>query len=138
MSMDIASRAELLMSSEITQVAGGSLTIGPYTHDVLIQRFGVLVSLATTVGNTTITLTCGSTTNTLTVPTGTPAGTVMMKTAIANPGASETGVSKAGGLLILPAGSTASVAGDLVATSAGKYYISVEKVTLPIDNNAVV
>lgn len=125
-------RAEEVISASINQSAGGSLTVGPFAHDAVVQRFGAVITTALTVGN--VAVTTNANVGSATLPNGTAAGKVVVKDAVKNPAAGE---GEQPEQYVLPKGSTFTVTGAAVASSAGAYRLFAEVIKKPLHVDGV-
>ena len=131
----ISTRVDEVISASINQSAGGSLTVGPFSRDVIVNRFGAVITTATDTGATAITTSpdVGS----ASVPSGTGANKSVVKDAVASPSAVD---GSQPGQYVLTKGATLTVTSAAVGASGGAYRLFAEviKLPLPVDGTNVI
>lgn len=133
----IETRVEEVISAELTQVAGGSLTVGPFARDAVIQRVGMLVINPLDIGDVTVTFdNAGVSESDFVVPSGAAANSVhvheVYDLAEVNIGVDAEGVSTSPSRYVLPKGTTVAVSAAAVATATGDYRLFAEIIKLPL------
>lgn len=140
----IETRSQVVQSaSAVTKSTGGTLTVGPFSRDTIIVRYGAVVTTDFDTAGATITLDDnGDYDQEFDLPKDAEAGMSFAKYAVANPDADGFEPIYRGfksdpapGQLRLKAGETVTITGQS-STGSGAYYLFAEVIQLPLQVGA--
>ena len=142
----IETRAQVVQSaSAVTKSTGGTLTVGPFSRDTIIVRYGAVVTTDFDTDGATITLDAsGDYEQEFDLPKDAEAGMSFAKYAVANPDADGFEPIYRGfksdpapGQLRLKAGETVTITGQIpTGGGSGAYYLFAEVIQLPLQVGA--
>jgi len=142
----IETRSQVVQSaSAVTKSTGGTLTVGPFSRDTIIVRYGAVVTTDFDTDGATITLDDnGDYEQEFDLPKDAEAGMSFAKYAVANPDADGFEPIYRGfksdpapGQLRLKAGETVTITGQIpTGGGSGAYYLFAEVIQLPLQVGA--
>ena len=142
----IETRSQVVQSaSAVTKSTGGTLTVGPFSRDTIIVRYGAIVTTDFDTDGATITLDAsGDYEQEFDLPKDAEAGMSFAKYAVANPDADGFEPIYRGfksdpapGQLRLKAGETVTITGQIpTGGGSGAYYLFAEVIQLPLQVGA--